>query len=514
MAAATGAAAVAAALPGAAVTPNAAPSTRLGANPSDTTVTRSVGSVAALDPDEFALPANSPVVNAFPFLQWARPAAGGVVQVAMSELQGICITACSFDLANRPLLGALHLSNLVEHGLSAAACSAILHELHDTRLLESAFAGEGEFWDALIDSPLVNRAALACQPSWIEVYEAFDRPGAAAVPAVPAAAGRRGQRAQRAVPGVPATPHTPGPQVLKFLQLTTWFAILSEGKRQLVGMESRLLGRAHALLSHRARDVTRRDVNADVRSIATTLATYVSAWAGIGVGATAPQLARQTPSHLASCMSVMPGDLAGACGTAVACEAELRDGQTLLRGRESESASVLWARIHNHLDRFPVIDQFSGRLPTSGATKDLLERLIMGMQIPSGSPLVRTWELARDLERKGKMQTVRDLFAAGSTVSQVVGEILDSHVTTAGAAAVPDSGAHEATSSSLTSAAFANSGSMEQLIMRINPVVQAAPNAWSSSMIHSEVIRSNVSFASPTNSLFVKQPPFWLDDDP
>mmetsp|Transcript_6259 Transcript_6259/g.12943 ORF Transcript_6259/g.12943 Transcript_6259/m.12943 type:complete len:109 (-) Transcript_6259:68-394(-) len=90
------------------------------------------------------------------------------------------------------------------------------------------------------------------------------------------------------------------------------------------------------------------------------------------------------------------------------------------------SCSSEWSRIHNHLDRFPVLDQFMGRLPTSGATKDLLERLIIGMQIPVGSPLVRTWELARDLERKGKTQTVQDLFAAGSTVSQVVEEILDS----------------------------------------------------------------------------------------
>lgn len=84
------------------------------------------------------------------------------------------------------------------------------------------------------------------------------------------------------------------------------------------------------------------------------------------------------------------------------------------------------------------------------------------MQIPAGSPLVRTWELSRDLERKGKTQTVRDLFAAGSTVSQVVEEILESHVTTAGATAVPDSGGNEVGVTHAASAAFASSGSMEQ----------------------------------------------------
>jgi len=161
-------------------------------------------------------------------------------------------------------------------------------------------------------------------------------------------------------------------------------------------------------------------------------------------------------------MSVVPTDLSGPCGTAVSCEAELRDGQTLLRGRDSESVSVLWSRIHNHLRRFPVIGQFDGRLSSSGATKDVLERLMIGMHIPRGSPLVRTWELARDLERKGKMQSVSDLFAAGSTVSQVVEEILDSHVTTAGASAVPDSGGGVSGDLSAAAVSFSGSGSMEQ----------------------------------------------------
>lgn len=87
---------------------------------------------------------------------------------------------------------------------------------------------------------------------------------------------------------------------------------------------------------------------------------------------------------------------------------------------------------------------------------------MIGMQVPAGSPLVRTWELARDLERKGKLQTVQDLFAAGSTAAQVVEEILDSHVTTAGAAAVPDSGGGEHSDRPGSATPFASSGAMEQ----------------------------------------------------
>lgn len=345
---------VAAPATGAVAVPTAPPA-RLGANPADTTVSRHGGALAALDPDELAVPARSPAVSAFPFLQWVLPPTGGpTALVAMSELQGICITACSFNMADLPFTRVLRSANLVEGGLSPAACSVILHELHDARLLETVYESEGEFWEALVASALVNRSALACQPGWVEAYEPFDTPGGVAVPAVPAAARRRGQPAQRATPAVPGAPPALGPMDLRFLQLTSWFSVLTEGSRQLSGMGARLLGRTHALLSHRTRDATRRDSVSDIRSIAVTLSTYVGAWAGLGAGPTAPQVARHTPSYLARCMSVMPSDLAGPCGTAIACEAELRDGQTLLRGRESEAVSVLWSRIHSHLSRFAV----------------------------------------------------------------------------------------------------------------------------------------------------------------
>ncbi|KAL1510629.1 hypothetical protein AB1Y20_006930 [Prymnesium parvum] len=182
-----------------------APLARLGAGPSVTTISRHVGAVTALDPDEWAVPRDSPVVTAFPYLQWSISPAGGPALVAMSELQGICITACSFDLDDHALSRALRGANLIETGLSAAACSAILHELHDARLLDVAFQGEGDFWEALMGSDaLVDRSALACQLSWLEAYDPFDLPGVAAVPAVPAVAGRRGQPANPAVPAVPA----------------------------------------------------------------------------------------------------------------------------------------------------------------------------------------------------------------------------------------------------------------------------------------------------------------------
>ncbi|KAL1519350.1 hypothetical protein AB1Y20_022876 [Prymnesium parvum] len=147
--AAATAAAAAAPLTGAAVAP-VAPPARLGANAGDTTVSRHVGAPTASDPDEFSLPSNSPVIAAFPFLQWVTPPPGSrSVLVAMSELQGVCIAACNFNMADSQLSRVLRSANLVESGISPAACSAILHELHDSRLLEVAYDGEGDFWEAL-----------------------------------------------------------------------------------------------------------------------------------------------------------------------------------------------------------------------------------------------------------------------------------------------------------------------------------------------------------------------------
>ncbi|KAL1518815.1 hypothetical protein AB1Y20_003094 [Prymnesium parvum] len=134
----------AAATPQGAAAPPVAPPARLGAGPAPTTIARPVGALAALDPDEWALPHDSPAVAALPFLQWSLPAAGGRALVAMSELQGICITACSFDLSDHARLLALRGAHLIESGFSAAACSGILHELHDARILESVYKGEGD----------------------------------------------------------------------------------------------------------------------------------------------------------------------------------------------------------------------------------------------------------------------------------------------------------------------------------------------------------------------------------
>lgn len=103
---------------------------------------------------------------------------------------------------------------------------------------------------------------------------------------------------------------------------------------------------------------------------------------------------------------------------ASAYEMDLRHGHIMLRGRESEAASVVWGRLHQNLDRFAVIGEFKGKLPNSGATKDILERLFMGVCLYL---MDHRWfaQLSSQESSKGEVkvrwQVVHDLMAAGSS---------------------------------------------------------------------------------------------------
>lgn len=369
---------------------------RLGVDRASTRLTVHGQPTAALDPDEVALPHDSPAVKSLRYLRWRI--AGDQAIVAQSEIQGVCLLSCHWDAADQASHQSLTRANLVEHQLTWDVCSDILRELHEARIFEQEYASEGELWATMDESLDLNPNRLKFSPAWLEVRDPFDTQAVDAVPARPAGVGRRGAPAVAAVPAVPAQP---GPTELKCLHLTSWLSIIAEGERQVSGQGFRLLSRTVSLLSHRSRNEIRRDANSDLRTVAATLSTYVSQWASMGRNATSSQIARQLPSYLVHVMSIMPMDQMGPCGSAVACEAEMRDGHTLLCGRETEVAAVMWARIHHHLDRFPVLDQFQGRLSSSGATREVLERLMIGINVPAGSPLVRTLESCQEIWKGG-----------------------------------------------------------------------------------------------------------------
>lgn len=136
--------------------PAVAPPVRLGANVAATRLTRSAAPPNALDPDEWALQRDCPAITSLKYLGWAAPAAGGPALLSVSEVQGICITACTFNLSDGVVLRALRGANLMEHLLSLSACSSILHELHDARVFNATYESEVDFATAVQGSPLVN----------------------------------------------------------------------------------------------------------------------------------------------------------------------------------------------------------------------------------------------------------------------------------------------------------------------------------------------------------------------
>ncbi|KAL1496308.1 hypothetical protein AB1Y20_016269 [Prymnesium parvum] len=160
----------------------AAPPARLGASAAATRLTRPAAPPGALDPDEWAVARDCPALT------------------SLRGAGGICISACTFNLTEGDSLRSLRSSNLIEHLLSIAACSNILHELHDARIFSATYDSEADFVAAVQESPLVRKPALLFAPTWLESSEPFDSP---AVAGVAATAARRGAPAVRAVPAVP-----------------------------------------------------------------------------------------------------------------------------------------------------------------------------------------------------------------------------------------------------------------------------------------------------------------------
>ena len=256
---------------------------------------------------------------------------------------GVALSATNFDLDSAPVLAALRAANMVESGFGMARCSTILHELHEAGIFDTVYKSEKDLSAALDNNPVLDRATLSFGASWLESYDPFVKPGTA----------REAARAGR--PAVAAVAPVPGEPQLQFLYLTKWTAIVEEGNRLLPGRGNMVLARLVCLLSSRSRDATRREAASELRASAGTLAHYIGEWAGLGDDPPAANLARHVPHYLAASMSVMPYGLVGGCGTASACEAELRDAHAIQQGSEAQTASVFWARIHTNLPSFDVL---------------------------------------------------------------------------------------------------------------------------------------------------------------
>lgn len=99
-------------------------------------------------------------------MAWEIPA-NGRATIAVSVLQGICISACSFDITNGDITRALRAANLIESALTMAQCSAILHELCEARVFESEFGSESEWFEGVRTILLsIPKHSLSNQHGW------------------------------------------------------------------------------------------------------------------------------------------------------------------------------------------------------------------------------------------------------------------------------------------------------------------------------------------------------------
>lgn len=131
------------------------------------TVARVTSGQHGLDPDEWALPSDNPVFGSIQFMRWdaAGGGAGQTVFFAMSEMQGLCISICSFNLADNHVARTLRDANLIESRLTRACCSTLLRKVHEARTFKKAYKSESEFVEAVMENTLINKQQLVFQPA-------------------------------------------------------------------------------------------------------------------------------------------------------------------------------------------------------------------------------------------------------------------------------------------------------------------------------------------------------------
>lgn len=94
-------------LPALAAQNAAAAAARRATDPALTRVTRHVPPALPLDAEELTIERDSPAIGSLAYLKWNLPASGRAATVNASEIQGVCILACKFQIADADVRRAL-----------------------------------------------------------------------------------------------------------------------------------------------------------------------------------------------------------------------------------------------------------------------------------------------------------------------------------------------------------------------------------------------------------------------
>ena len=79
--------------------------------------------------DALALPITSPIHNSITFIDWQRRA--NEIRVETPQVVGVVLAITNFNLSDATVISALQDANLLEHGLTRDACSAVFRELDE-----------------------------------------------------------------------------------------------------------------------------------------------------------------------------------------------------------------------------------------------------------------------------------------------------------------------------------------------------------------------------------------------
>lgn len=312
------------------------------------------------------LPANEPLVLAYPCLPWVQHVAAGGAQQQASLPQFVAIRV--FLLRNAIGTGPNDLAiartrTPLTISFSAGAWSRWLTELVASGILANAP------YARLRDSDAVLLEMTITTPANLEVlagdYSPFEDFASAGTPGVPGVAARpalgRGttvrdgpnQAARAAVAAVAAIPPNPGPPELAFIQSASLVVLNLPGSHAPLQSFCRLVGALGPAGSRAIRD----DLTSTVRTTALSLRVHLGKSLGLGssLALTASNdaaLAREMSTSIASAYDALTTDLALNEASEFGLSRELLDAYLFLLGSAADVEAVLTRRLIYIEDRY------------------------------------------------------------------------------------------------------------------------------------------------------------------
>jgi hypothetical protein len=413
-----------------------------------------------LDPDYWEARADNPYKASCMFLDWDTPAAAAqTFNIPRTDIQGLL-----WEVQPPPQDGAvvfkLKLCNLIEQEINAPGASRMSAEIDRCGIFSVQYNDRASFVKAVKSNPQIDLTELAVRAADMGDVEDF-----------------HGQVA-------------PGPDELSFLHLTLLSELYEAGAKADAESPFGLLGRLTYLLGAKARDDTRQEQGSSLRVAGDLLRAYVVKHSGISAEAGNRLLAIRLPAMLVACAESMLLDLRTPGVDSKGHLDDLVDSMTLITGKDTEAATVFWRRAHLALASFVVLKEMQPASAPSSTFRLEMERLgsHLSPKLTYGpNAFLLLTEIDKILQQRGKLQSIKDLVAAGATLNEVISNIIDSAEISGG----------EGLSNSGVSNERASAGEADQGAMR-NAQVDKALSAVGADVLAKAAGQTGVDFQDTT----------------